>query len=145
MASHLCLGFSAKSAQGWIQGRAIIGKWEAPSGKDFFFRHTCEPPDRRTNSPVFLSHLPISNILPNSPDFYIFLPYSPDFYIFMSQMCNLHHLHLGQGSKMQPVVFLILHTVQKSLILTSTFVLTTLYTHPGLIISHLVDDYLNIC
>ena len=38
MASHLCLGFSAKSAQGWIQGRAIIGKWEAPSGKDFFFR-----------------------------------------------------------------------------------------------------------
>ena len=39
-----------------------------------------------------------------------------------------------------------LYTVQKSFILTSKFVLTTLYTHPGLIISHLVDDlYLNIC
>ena len=36
-------------------------------------------------------------------------------------------------------------TVQKPFILTSKFVLTTLYTHPGLIISHLVDDYLNIC
>ena len=43
---------------------------------------------------------------------------------------------------MQPVV---LYTVQKSFILTSNFVLTTLYTHPWLIISHLVDDYLNIC
>ena len=43
------------------------------------------------------------------------------------------------------VVFWILYTVQKSFILTSKFVLTTLYTHPGLIISHLVDDYLNIC
>ena len=82
----------------------------------------------------FLGHLPISNILPNSPDFYMFLPYSPDFYMFLSQMCKLHHVHLGQGSKMQPVVFWILHTVQKSFILTSTFVLTTLYTHPGLII-----------
>ena len=55
--------------------------------------HTCEPPDRRINSPVFLGHLPISNILPNSPDFYMFLPYSPDFYMFTSQMCNLHHVH----------------------------------------------------
>ena len=55
--------------------------------------HTCEPPDRRTNSPVFLGHLPISNILPYSPDFYMFLPYSPDFYMFTSQMCNLHHVH----------------------------------------------------
>ena len=88
--------------------------------------HTCEPPDRRTNSPVFLGHLPISNILPNSPDFYMFLQYSPDFYMFTSQMCNLHHVHLGQGSKMQPVVFWILYTVQKSFILTSNFVLTTL-------------------
>ena len=57
--------------------------------------HTCEPPDS------FLGHLPISNILPNSPDFYMFLPNSPDFYMFASQMCNLHHVHLGQGSKMQ--------------------------------------------
>ena len=58
-------------------------------------------PTGRLNSPVFLGHLPISNILPNSPDFYMFLPYSPDFYMFMSQMCDLHHVHLGQGSKMQ--------------------------------------------
>ena len=111
--------------------------------------HTCEPSDGRINSPVFLGHLPISNILPNSPDFYMFLPYSPDFYMFRSQMCNLHHVHLGQGSKMQfewhIIVFWILYTVQKSFILTPNFVLTTLYTHPGLIISHLVDDYLNIC
>ena len=54
-------------------------------------RHTCEPPDGRINSPVSLGRLPISNILPNSPDFYM----------FMSQMCSLHHVHLGQRSKMQ--------------------------------------------
>ena len=63
--------------------------------------HTCEPPDGRMNSPVFLGHLPFSNILPYSPDFYMFLPYSPDFYMFTSRMCNLHHVHLGQGNKMQ--------------------------------------------
>ena len=111
--------------------------------------HTCEPPDGRMNSPVFLGHLPFSNILPYSPDFYMFLPYSPDFYMFTSRMCNLHHVHLGQGNKMQfewhTCGILNLYTVQKSFILTSKFVLTTLYTHPGLIISHLVDDYLNIC
>ena len=33
-------------------------------------------------------NLPTGGILPNSPDFYMFLPYSPDFYMFMSQMCN---------------------------------------------------------
>ena len=97
----------------------------------------------------FLGHLPFSNILPYSPDFDMFLPYSPDFYMFTSRMCNLHHVHLGQGSKMQfewhTCGILNLYTVQKSFILTSKFVLTTLYTHPGLIISHLVDDYLNIC
>ena len=66
-------------------------------------------------------------------------------------MCNLHHVHvhLGQGSKMQFEWYtsgiLILYTLQKSFILTSNFVLTTLYTHPRLIISQLVDDYLNIC
>ena len=65
------------------------------------WKHTCEPSDGRLNSPVFLGHLPIWNILPNSPDFYMFLPYSPDFDMFMSQMCNLHPVHLGQGSKMQ--------------------------------------------
>ena len=101
------------------------------------------------NSPVFLGHLPFSNILPYSPDFYMFLPYSPDFYMFTSRMCNVHHVHLGQGNKMQfewhTCGILNLYTVQKSFILTSKFVLTTLYTHPGLIISHLVDDYLNIC
>ena len=97
----------------------------------------------------FLGHLPFSYILPYSPDFYMFLPYSPDFYMFTSRMCNLHHVHLGQGNKMQfewhTCGILNLYTVQKSFILTSKFVLTTLYTHPGLIISHLVDDYLNIC
>ena len=36
------------------------------------------------------------------------------------------------------------YTVQKLLIITLTFVLTTLYTLPGLIISHLVGHYLNI-
>ena len=49
----------------------------------------------------FLGHLPFSNILPYSPDFNMFLPYSPDFYMFTSRMCNLHHVHLGQGNKMQ--------------------------------------------
>ena len=106
----------------------------------FFICHTCEPSDGRINSPVFLGHLPISNILPNPPDFYMFFPYSPDFYMFTSQMCNLHHMHLGQGFERHTF----LYTVQKSFILTSKFVLTTLCTHPGLIISHLVDDYLNI-
>ena len=79
-----------------------------------------------------------SNILPYSPYFYMFLPYSPDFYMFTSRMCNLHHVHLGQGNKMQfewhTCGILNLYTVQKSFILTSKFVLTTLYTHPGLII-----------
>ena len=55
------------------------------------YKHTCEPPDGRINSPVFLGRLPISNILPNSPEFYM----------FTSQMCSLHHVHLGQRSKMQ--------------------------------------------
>ena len=72
---------------------------QAPQKLDYI--HTCEPPDGRINSPVFLGHLPISNILPNSPDFYMFLPNSLDFNMFTSQMCNLHHVHLGQGSKMQ--------------------------------------------
>ena len=44
-----------------------------------YLNHTCEPPDRRTNSPVFLGHLPISNILPNSPDFYWLLRVPPVF------------------------------------------------------------------
>ena len=38
---HLCLGFSAYSTQGQIQGRAIsqkLGQWGVPSPKDFFFR-----------------------------------------------------------------------------------------------------------
>ena len=34
--------------------------------------HTCEPSDGRINSPFFLGHLPISNILLNSPEFYMF-------------------------------------------------------------------------
>ena len=38
MVLHLCLGFTAKSAQGWIQGGAKIGQWGVPSPKDFFFR-----------------------------------------------------------------------------------------------------------
>ena len=37
------------------------------------------------------------------------------------------------------------YTVQKLSILPSRFVLITLYTHPELIISHLVGHYLNIC
>ena len=35
--------------------------------------------------------LPISNILPNPPDYYM----------FTSQMCSLHNVHFGQRSKMQ--------------------------------------------
>ena len=129
--------------------RSLYVKFHDDRCKEKAVKHTCEPSDGRMNSPVFWGHLPISNILPNSPDFYMFLPYSPDFYLFTSQMCNLHHVHLGQGSKMQfewhTCGILILYTMQKSFILTSKFVLTTLYTHPGLIISHLFDDYLNIC
>ena len=41
MVTHLCLGFSANSAQGWIQGGSIIGQWGVPSPKDFFFRLEC--------------------------------------------------------------------------------------------------------
>ena len=71
----------------------LDNKWAASSEKGAYgyfkkncevhFRfqllHTCETPDGRMNSPVFLGHLPFSNILPYSPDFYMFLPYSPDF------------------------------------------------------------------
>ena len=38
MVPHLCIGFSANSAKGWIQGGAKIGQWGVPSPKDFFFR-----------------------------------------------------------------------------------------------------------
>ena len=38
MVPHLCLGYSANSAQGWIQGGAKIGQWGVPSPKDFSFR-----------------------------------------------------------------------------------------------------------
>ena len=41
MALHMCLGFSARFAQRWIQGSAKIGQWGAPSQKDFFFRSEC--------------------------------------------------------------------------------------------------------
>ena len=79
----------------------------------------------------------------------MFLPYSPDFVMFMSQMCNLHHVHLGQGSKMQFEWYTcgILNPLHTAEVFYSHFiiVLTTLYTHPWLIISQLVDDYLNIC
>ena len=33
-----CLAFSAKPAQGWIQGGAKIGEWGAHSPKDFYLR-----------------------------------------------------------------------------------------------------------
>ena len=38
MVPLLCLGFSANSAQGWIQGWAKIGQWGVPSPKEFLFR-----------------------------------------------------------------------------------------------------------
>ena len=135
--------------------------WSVLISKLMDILHTCEPSDGRINSPVFLVYLRISNYPPNYPNwdppnyppvFSWLLHIPPVFsclYMFTSQMCKLHHVHLGQGSNMQlddiPVIYWILYTVQESFILTSKFVLTTLYTHPGLIISHLVDDYLNIC
>ena len=63
--------------------------------------HCTQVHDMWPLGPLVLGHLPFSNILPYSPDFYMFLPYSPDFYMFTSWMCNLHHVHLGQGNKMQ--------------------------------------------
>ena len=94
----------------------------------------------------------MSNILPNSPDFYMFLPYSPAFYMFTSQMSNMHHVHLGQGSKMQYEWHTcgILNPLHSAKVFYSHFRICfdnfiKNYTHPGLIISHLVDDYLNIC
>ena len=146
-------------------------------------RHTCEPPDGRINSPVFLGCLPISNILPNSPDFYMLCKIekvprgirgekSSNYYPTStlgdklstcsgtwvvvksktSYMCSLHHVHLGQQSKMQLelieqrtcVFFNPLHSAE---VVDSHYkiCLTTLYTHPGLIILHLVGHYLNIC
>ena len=62
-----------------------------PNFKYCTLLHTCEPPDGRLNYPVFLGCLQISNILLNSPEFYM----------FKSQMCILHYVHLGQRSKMQ--------------------------------------------
>ena len=38
MTLHICIDFWAKSAQGWIQGRAKIGHGGSPSTKNFFFR-----------------------------------------------------------------------------------------------------------
>ena len=38
MTPHIGIEFWAKSAQGWIQGRAEIGHRGSPSPKDFFFR-----------------------------------------------------------------------------------------------------------
>ena len=38
MTPHICIDFWAKSAQGWIQGRAKIGHGGSPSPKNFFFR-----------------------------------------------------------------------------------------------------------
>ena len=38
IAQRMRLGFSARSVQGWIQGRANIGHGVAPSPKDFFSR-----------------------------------------------------------------------------------------------------------
>ena len=38
MFPHLCLGFLANFAQGWIQGGAKLWQWGVPSAKDFFFR-----------------------------------------------------------------------------------------------------------
>ena len=41
MALHMRLGFLARSAQRFIQGGTKIGRWGAPSQKDFFFRSEC--------------------------------------------------------------------------------------------------------
>ena len=38
MVPHLCSGFSANSAKGWIQGGAKLGQWGIPSPKVFFFK-----------------------------------------------------------------------------------------------------------
>ena len=38
MTPHIFIDFWAKSAQGRIQGKAIICQWGAPSSKNFFFR-----------------------------------------------------------------------------------------------------------
>ena len=38
MVPHLCLGFSANSTRGRIQGGSKIGQWGFPSQKDFFVR-----------------------------------------------------------------------------------------------------------
>ena len=41
MVLHMRSGFSARSAQRWIQGGAKIGQWGALCPKDFFFRSEC--------------------------------------------------------------------------------------------------------
>ena len=38
MTPHICIDFWSKSAQGRIQGRAIIGQWWVPTPKNFFYR-----------------------------------------------------------------------------------------------------------
>ena len=49
----------------------------------------------------FFRSSPDLKYLPEFSWLYMFLPYSPEYYMIRSQMCNLHHVHLGQGSKMQ--------------------------------------------
>ena len=107
---------------------------------------TCEPSAGRINSPGFLCHLPISNILPNSPDFYMFLPNSPDFYLFTSQMCNLHHVHLERHTC---GILNLSHCVWHSAeVFDSHFKIcfNNFIYQPWVDYStHLVDHYLNIC
>ena len=63
--------------------------------------HTCEPSDRRINSPVFFRSSPDVKYPPEFSWLLHVPPVCSWLNKFTSQMCNLHHMHLDQGSKMQ--------------------------------------------
>ena len=57
MALHMCSGFSARSAQRWIQGVAKMGQLGAHSPKDFF-RYECNSNKLNASSyPEFKYHI----------------------------------------------------------------------------------------
>ena len=86
----------------WQPKATCTYMWTSRREDEFssFFRSSPRSQISSPYSPDFYMFLPC--FLANSPvNFSSIFPYSPDFYMFTSRMCNLHHVHLGQGNKMQ--------------------------------------------
>ena len=139
-------GFSANQSKPWRHGEhSYYFEIDIGTAYKMMHNHTCEPPDGRMNSPVFFRSSPD---LKYPPGFSWLLHIPPVFSWFL-------HVHVPHV-QFAPCAFRprkqgancgILNPLHSAEVLYShfKFFLTTLYTHPGLIISHLVDDYLNIC